>query len=53
MRKVGNIQAVLEPIILGLGWIANFPFGPFIKVLAGAMVNGKPSSATLGPEVNP
>jgi hypothetical protein len=28
--------------------IANIPFGPFITVLAGAMVNGKPNYATLG-----
>lgn len=28
--------------------IANIPFGPFIAVLAGATVNGKPNYATLG-----
>lgn len=28
--------------------ITNVPFGPFITVLAGAMVNGKPNYATLG-----
>ena len=28
--------------------IANIPFGPFITVLAGAMVDGKPNYATLG-----
>jgi len=28
--------------------IANILFGPFITVLAGAMVNGKPNYATLG-----
>lgn len=28
--------------------IANIPFGPFISVLAGATVNGKPNYATIG-----
>jgi Conserved protein/domain typically associated with flavoprotein oxygenases, DIM6/NTAB family len=28
--------------------IANIPFGPYIAVLAGATVNGKPNYATLG-----
>jgi len=28
--------------------MANIPFGPYITVLAGAMVNGKPNYATLG-----
>ncbi len=28
--------------------IANVPFGPFITVLAGATVNGKPNYATIG-----
>ncbi|MDF2566952.1 MAG: flr [Oscillospiraceae bacterium] len=28
--------------------ISNIPFGPYIGVLAGAMVNGKPNYATLG-----
>lgn len=28
--------------------IANIPFGPFITVLAGAMVNEKPNYATIG-----
>jgi flavin reductase (DIM6/NTAB) family NADH-FMN oxidoreductase RutF len=28
--------------------IANIPFGPYITVLAGALVNGKPNYATIG-----
>jgi flavin reductase (DIM6/NTAB) family NADH-FMN oxidoreductase RutF len=28
--------------------ISNIPFGPFITVLAGAIVNGKPNYATIG-----
>ena len=28
--------------------IANIPFGPYISVLAGAMVNGKPNYTTIG-----
>ncbi|MDF2929396.1 MAG: flr [Anaerospora sp.] len=28
--------------------LANIPFGPYITVLAGAIVNGKPNYATLG-----
>jgi flavin reductase (DIM6/NTAB) family NADH-FMN oxidoreductase RutF len=28
--------------------IANIPFGPYITVLAGAMVNGKPNYTTIG-----
>ena len=28
--------------------IANIPYGPYITVLAGAMVNGKPNYATIG-----
>lgn len=28
--------------------IANIPFGPYITVLAGATVSGKPNYATLG-----
>lgn len=28
--------------------IANIPFGPYITVLAGATVNGKPNNTTIG-----
>jgi len=28
--------------------ITNIPFGPYITVLAGAMINGKPNYATIG-----
>ncbi len=28
--------------------IANIPFGPYITVLAGATVKGKPNYATIG-----
>ena len=28
--------------------IANIPFGPFITVLAGAMISGKPNATKMG-----
>ncbi len=28
--------------------VANIPYGPYITVLAGAMINGKPNCATIG-----